>query len=110
MRVPLAEIRFCMTTTIKMPLRKVTQHVLRDLQQKYPDAEMQLALGGHKADRDGLLTYGQFWELIHLLDWNKTGDDDAVVEPLVAALTAGQFAKFLISRIFFPKNCMPSTV
>lgn len=27
-----------------------------------------------------------FWRLIRLLNWKKTGDDDAVVEPLVAAL------------------------
>ena len=28
------------------------------------------------------------WSLIDLLDWDKTGDDDAVIEPLVAALSA----------------------
>ena len=28
----------------------------------------------------------QFWSLIDLLDWDKTGDDDAVVAPVVASL------------------------
>lgn len=29
-----------------------------------------------------------FWRIIGLLDWDETGDDDAVVEPAVAALAA----------------------
>ncbi len=29
----------------------------------------------------------QFWELMNLLDWKKLGNDDAVVRPLVKALT-----------------------
>jgi hypothetical protein len=28
----------------------------------------------------------KFWEIIALFDWDKTGDDDAVIEPAVAAL------------------------
>ena len=29
----------------------------------------------------------EFWRLISLLDWDKTGDDEAVVEPVVDALS-----------------------
>ena len=28
----------------------------------------------------------RFWQLISRLDWQKTGDDDAVIEPTVMAL------------------------
>jgi hypothetical protein len=34
------------------------------------------------------LSEEQFWALIECLDWNKTGDDDAVTAPLVSALAA----------------------
>lgn len=33
-----------------------------------------------------------FWSVIALFDWRKTGDDDAVVEPAVAALAARSVA------------------
>lgn len=73
-----------MTTIIKYPLRNINDAVLRDLQEKYPEAELQIAL---ESDRphDGLTEQG-FWDLIALLDWNKTGDDSAVIEPLILAL------------------------
>ena len=29
----------------------------------------------------------RFWELIALLDWEQSGDDAAVIEPLVLALS-----------------------
>jgi hypothetical protein len=33
------------------------------------------------------MTEQQFWELMSLVDWKKLGNDDAVVRPLVKALT-----------------------
>jgi len=52
---------------------------------------------GSHADRDGQGAGGQsrmaemnddgFWRLISLFDWDKTGDDSAVVAPVVAALS-----------------------
>lgn len=36
-----------------------------------------------------------FWDLIGLLDWDRTGDDDAVVEPVVAALTRASEAEIV---------------
>lgn len=33
------------------------------------------------------MTEDKFWELIKLLNWSETGDDDAVVAPLVYALS-----------------------
>ncbi|MBK9335546.1 MAG: DUF4240 domain-containing protein [Lewinellaceae bacterium] len=93
-----------MTSMIKMPLRNVTQHALLELQQKYPDAEVQISMAEHRSD--GLMTEVQFWDLISLLDWEHSEDDDAVVEPLVAALTAGpvrqifDFADILSQKLY----------
>ena len=33
------------------------------------------------------MTDNEFWSLIDLLDWDKTGDDEAVIEPLVNSLS-----------------------
>lgn len=38
----------------------------------------------------------RFWDIIALFDWNKTGDDDAVIEPAVEALS--QMSQEDISR------------
>jgi hypothetical protein len=38
---------------------------------------------------EGGLTEQGFWDLIDLLDWNKTGNDGAIIEPAVAALANG---------------------
>ena len=35
---------------------------------------------------------GPFWKLIARLDWEKTGDDDAVIAPVVKALASGTVA------------------
>jgi Protein of unknown function (DUF4240) len=45
------------------------------------------AVAGTSARRATTTFDDTFWSLIDLLDWDKTGDDDAVIEPLVAALS-----------------------
>ncbi len=93
-----------MTNSIKLPLRNVTQDRLRDLQEKYPNAELQISIA--EPASDGLLTEDEFWDLIALLNWNKAGDDNAVVEPLVIALAAGpvrqiyDFADILSQKLY----------
>lgn len=48
----------------------------------------------------------RFWEIIALFDWDESGDDDAVIEPAIAALKAdGQdaifdFAELLAQRLY----------
>lgn len=42
--------------------------------------------GGGRARYAGAVDDDAFWALIALLDWKKTGDDEAVVRPLVRAL------------------------
>jgi hypothetical protein len=70
-----------MPTAIKMPLRSLSPAVVRDLQEKYPDAEISVV-----PKAAGAMNENRFWEIIALLDWSKAGNDDAVIEPAVRAL------------------------
>lgn len=74
------------TTVIKYPLRNLHPEALRDLQEKYPDAEVRIELNSER--KHNALSEERFWELINLLDWNKEGDNGAVIEPVVKALEA----------------------
>jgi len=94
-----------MSNIIKIPLRNVNAYMFQDLQEKYPDAELNIEIGQHQPD--GLLTEQQFWELIDLLDWNKEDDDDAVTASLVSALALlpvrqiYDFADILSQKLYF---------
>lgn len=72
-----------MPNTLRYPLRNLS----RDLQEKYPNASLQIDLSTRPAP--GGLSEAAFWELTGRLDWEKTGDDVAVIEPVVAALPEG---------------------
>lgn len=74
-----------MTNVIRYPLRNISPQTLRDLQEHYPNASVQIELS--EKPQDGGLTESDFWNLISQLDWSKAGDDDAVISPVVAALT-----------------------
>jgi len=73
-----------MHTAIKVPLRSLNPALVQDWQEKYPNAEVSVIL--HKDPNLAPLSEDRFWEIIALLDWNKAGDDDAVIEPAVEVL------------------------
>ena len=73
-----------MNTSIKIPLRSLNPAVVHDLQEQYPSAMVHVELS-NQIVREGM-DENRFWELISLLDWKKSGDDDAVSEPVVQAL------------------------
>lgn len=75
-----------MTTVLRMPIRSVNSTVMDDLQQKYPDAEVQVNVDDEPGSAG--MSETRFWELIALLDWKQT-EDEAIVAPLLAALAAG---------------------
>lgn len=76
-----------MTNTIRYSLHNLSPETLRDLQEKYPNASVQIELS--EQPLQGGLSEEGFWALIAMLDWSKTGDDEAVIRPVVAALAAG---------------------
>ena len=75
-----------MTNTLRYPLRNISPDTFQDLQEKYPNASVQIELSDEPAH--GGLSEQDFWDLIALLDWPKEGNDEAVIEPVVAALSA----------------------
>lgn len=75
-----------MQTAIKIPLRSLNPAVIKDLQEKYPDAQMQLVTGVGLPEEE-VMNEDRFWEVIALFDWTKEGNDDAVIEPAVQYLS-----------------------
>ena len=93
-----------MTTAIKLPLRSLSESVIQDLKEKYPEAEISVEL--HQDRNKAPLSEAHFWEIISLLDWNKEGDDNAILEPAIARLAAGpvrhifEFADMLSEKLY----------
>lgn len=80
-----------MTNTLRYPLRNISPDTFQDLQEKYPNASVQIELSDEPAH--GGLSEQDFWDLIALLDWPKEGNDEAVIEPVVAALSASSLLR-----------------
>ncbi len=76
-----------MTNTLRYPLRNISPETILDLQEKYPNASVRIELSDEPVT--GGLSEQEFWMLIARLDWSQTGNDLAVIEPVVVALAAG---------------------
>lgn len=93
-----------MPTKIKIPLRSLNEEFIKDLQEKYPEAEISVELNQDKNKAPLSETY--FWEIISLLDWDKEGDDELVVKPAIEHLARGpvrhifEFADLLSEKLF----------
>ena len=74
-----------MTNVLNYPLHNISPQTLRDLQEHYPNASVQIQLS--EAPQRGGLAEADFWDLIAQLDWSQEGNDTAVIEPVVQALT-----------------------
>ena len=74
-----------MTNILRYPLRNISPERISDLQEKYPNASVLIEL--HDTPKTGGLSEENFWVLIDQLDWAQTGQDDAVIAPVVAALS-----------------------
>ena len=73
-----------MTTIMTLPLQQAYPEMIRDLQEKFPNANLRIEI--RKNDMPKLLTEKDFWQIISLLDWTDAEDDDRVLEPTVLAL------------------------
>lgn len=74
-----------MTATLKIPVKDLSQEMLADIRQKYGNAMLEITRPA-EAEPGGLGEEG-FWDIVGLFDWSKAGDDRAVVEPAVQALS-----------------------
>lgn len=76
-----------MQTAVKVPLRALNPAVIKDLQERYPEAEMHIVTTEEPGEA-ALMNEDRFWSIIALLDWTKAGNDDAVIEPAVRTLSS----------------------
>ncbi|MCW5923787.1 MAG: DUF4240 domain-containing protein [Saprospiraceae bacterium] len=61
------------------------EHFVESLREKYPHASLEIKVS--VSPQSGGLSEKQFWSLMELLDWSKEGDSNAVIEPVVEALS-----------------------
>jgi hypothetical protein len=83
-----------METTVKMPLRSLNLTVVRELQDKYPEAELHIVMAD-APNEAAEMDEDRFWSIISLLDWSKAGNDDAITEPAVRELSKMQATSIL---------------
>lgn len=78
-------------TIHRIKLKDLNAQFLKKLKEGHSDQDIEVAfwlqpkLANSSAQE--LLTEEQFWELINLLDWEKLGANEAVIEPLVQQLS-----------------------
>ncbi len=70
-----------MSAIIKINAADLTTQIIHDLKEKYGAAELEIRI--HAEKNKEVLSEDEFWKIIALLDWGKTGDDEAVVAPIV---------------------------
>lgn len=77
-------------TIHRFKLKDLDIRFLQQLQAEHQDDNMEITFWLKPKAASGVssaLTEEQFWELIEKLDWEKTGDNEAVIEPLVAYMS-----------------------
>ena len=73
-----------MTATYQIKVNALNEQFIQELREKYGEAQLEIRV--QSGVRTDILSDAQFWHIISLLDWSKTGDDEAVVAPVVAYL------------------------
>lgn len=73
------------STVLHFPLAALDDLLMQELKQQYGTADVSFHLPAPPA---GWLDEAGFWQIIGLLDWDQSGNDDAVLAPAVAALAA----------------------
>ena len=71
-----------MTQSIKIPIHQLNEDKLKELQEKYPGAEVSLTLSAQPHDA---LSEADFWAIIDQLNW-EAESDEAIVQPAVEEL------------------------
>ena len=76
-----------MTATYQIKSAALSPQFIHELQEKYGETELEIRVqtGGIRSQ---ILSDAQFWQIIELLDWQESGDNEAVVAPLIAHLAS----------------------
>jgi hypothetical protein len=109
-----------MNTAVRLPLNAASPAVVKDLQQKYPNAEMHIVVADVSMGTP-TMNEDRFWEIIAQLDWSKE-DNDEVLAPAAQALAActeadiRQFSELLAKKLYdldgerFAKEMAPDEI
>ncbi len=93
-----------MHTAIKMPLQSLNPVLVRDLQERYPSAQLHIVVETPPAGA-GLMTEDCFWDIIAQLDWSKEANKD-IIAPAALALSQyseqdiRQFSEMLARKLY----------
>ncbi len=74
-----------MTAVIKINVTDLNEQMIRGLQEKYGKAELEIHVRSETEKE--ILPEEAFWEIIDMLDWEKEGYDEVVIEPVVQHLS-----------------------
>jgi len=74
-----------MQTSFKIPVHKLSPAFIKDMQDKYGDAELEITVNRQPDFQP--LSETEFWQLMELLDWKKE-TNVAITEPLIKKLSS----------------------
>jgi hypothetical protein len=75
-----------MTTVLNIKIDDLDAKFVENLKRDFAHAAVEMRLL-EPSDQPLIFTEADFWETIAMLDWDKEGDDDKVVEPLILFLS-----------------------
>ena len=92
-----------MMNAIRLPLRSLNIETIRDLQEKYPEAEVSVELQPNPSHAP--LSENYFWKIIDLFDWTQSEDDNIMKASIVALAsdsvrTIFEFADLLSEKLY----------
>jgi len=74
-----------MNAVIKINTADLSEQIIHDLKEKYGSAELEIrVVPEHKKE---VLSESEFWKIIALLDWEKIGNNEAVIASAVDYLS-----------------------
>lgn len=89
-----------MQATIKIPINELSPAFIKDMQEKYGDAELEITINQKPDFRP--LKDAEFWEIIDLFDWDKENNQEIVELAIqkLASLPVGHIYNFqeILSR------------
>jgi len=74
-----------MQSSFKIPIHKLSPAFIKDMQDKYGDAELEITVNRQPDFQP--MQEEEFWKLVELLDWNKE-TNAAVIDPLIEKLSS----------------------
>lgn len=79
----------------RIKVKDLDSKFIENLQVRHKSEDAELVFHVHPNAGSEILSESEFWSIISLLDWEKSGDDEAVVEPAIQHLSKLSVPKIL---------------